>query len=98
MESARGKTIDKRRQSIRILNAIFFIQKYWPKPDADPLKVTALASGEKLSKYSKQPEDIKRLETNRSKDNHIFECPADSSTPKSNKSVHSIKSQPMRRK
>lgn len=29
-----------------------------------------------FSKYQKQPEDIKRLETNRSnKDVHIFECP-----------------------
>lgn len=77
----------------KVLNFTVF-QKYWPKPDADPLKVVALENVAKLSKYHRQPEDIKRLETSRSTEdnNHIFECPpvqVDAKTPKSNFSLRS---------
>lgn len=51
----------------------------------------------KLSKYLKQPEDIKRLETNRSpKENHIFECSAnevETKIPNSQKSKNSTESE-----
>lgn len=53
------------------------MQKYWPKANADPLKTLLTSNATKKPlKYEKRPEDIKRLETNRSnKDVHICECP-----------------------
>lgn len=70
------------------------LQKYWPKPNADPLNVASIENvKKKLSRYEKRPEDIKNADTNRSKkDLHIFECPPiKTDTPKSMKSTSTSK-------
>lgn len=74
------------------------MQKYWPKPNADPLNVSSIESvKKKFSRYEKRPEDIKHVGTMRTKnDLKIFECPpiksGDSySTPKSLKSTNAVK-------
>lgn len=76
------------------------LQKYWPKPNADPLNVTAIEKvKEKFSKYTKRPEHV---QGNRSKqDLQISECPPIKAnnihTPKSQKSSSSSKSGSIKR-
>lgn len=77
------------------------LQKYWPKPNADPLNVSSIESVKKrFSRYEKRPEDIKHAGVMRAKnDLKIFECPPiksggsehSHSTPKSLKSTNSLK-------
>lgn len=64
-------------------------QKFWPTPGVDALAPAQSIVLKKGSKYDKRPEDIKELETSRSKKNlHISECPPIEKPP----SVSSAKS------
>lgn len=70
-------------------------QKYWPKPNADPLNVSSIESvKKKFSRYEKRPEDIKHLVgTMRMRnDLQIFECPPIKNCGDSHSTAKSLKS------
>lgn len=86
--------MNKKKNAMSLFKLNVFLQKYWPKPNADPLNVSSIESvKKKFSKYEKRPEDIKHAELNRlKKDLQIFECPpikVDTHTPTSHKSMNS---------